>query len=552
MEEKLDLYPYVAAAIAINPKSWHIIDNYLLPHMDTLYSHGIKSDYWDRPPVVSLSASSVVYARKLLSAFEYLKITEEETEILNDIYKMLNEIFKKVFSGIYQRVMSEPKISLKKVIGSLLKSDRELFSWEELVRAEKNMFLTVFCAKLYEKEIVIDEGYDYFSKYLRMRLEYDTKEEAKDYFCPLGVFKKMSFEIVEQYKKEGKRLQKQIETNNPYFHKMSFLGREVEHATKNSKENNVSYLQKLNTVSIQEITNAEYPVLNSVLLYIYDLFDVDVPELQYVNVDYHEVEMIYAFASMCLQMYSKLPEEEKLKKVEDIIVIAIYLWPLLKDYVNLKQQYAALHNEYVKKFVFQKRETEDIELLKSEIERLKHVEKRYNELKQQYSDYVSIKNQLDRYKTLYEKLLAENEQLKKENSLLRQEIEKYKADMEELAKLRSVVFGEEVELPAPAEKDFTILKDKKIAVIGGYKGQFDELKNYVKDFLHIEAGRLNYDENVLASTDVVIFVSKILNHTGYYKAINAVKRLGLKYIITSYTNPEKLLSVLADSFKEGV
>jgi len=32
MEEKLDLYPYVAAAIAINPKAWHIVDKYILPH----------------------------------------------------------------------------------------------------------------------------------------------------------------------------------------------------------------------------------------------------------------------------------------------------------------------------------------------------------------------------------------------------------------------------------------------------------------------------------------------------------------------------------------
>lgn len=551
MEEKLDLYPYVAAAIAINPKSWHIVDNYLLPHMDILFEYGIKSNYWDRPPVVSLPALAVVYARKLLSAFEYLKVTEEETEVLNDIYKMLSEIFKKVFSDIYQRVMSEQKVSLKKVMGSLFEKDRELFSWEELVHAEKNMFLTVFCAKLYGKEIVIDEGYDFFSKYLKMRLDYDMKQETEDYFGPLGIFRKVNFETVEQFKKEGRRLQKQVETTNPYFYKMSFLGREVEHVTQNEKSN-LSYLQKLGTVSIQEITNAEYPVLNSVLSYIYVLFDVDVPELQYVNLDYREVELIYAFAHMCLQMYPKLPEEEKLKKVQDIVVIAIYLWPLLKDYVKLKQQYTTLHNDYVKKFVLQKRETEDIELLKNEIERLKLIEKRYNELKQQYSDYDSTKKQLDRYKTLYEKLLAENEQLKKENNLIKQEMEKYRTDMEELAKLRSVVFGEEVELPAPVEKDFTILKDKKIAVVGGYKGQFDELKNYVKDFLHIEVGRLNYDENVFANMDVVVFVSKILNHTGYYKAINAVKRLGLKYIITSYTNPEKLLLVLADSFKEGV
>ncbi|ADQ06153.1 hypothetical protein Calhy_0405 [Caldicellulosiruptor hydrothermalis 108] len=558
MEKKLDLYPYVAAAISINPKAWHIIDNKILKHLDKLYEYGIKSDYWNKPPIVSLPADSVIYARELLCAFEYIKNNNEDNlkndEILDDIFEMLRDIFKKAFPEVYQRVVSATNISIDRVLRSLVlaQKERKDYAWEELIWYEKNMFLTVFCAKLFGKEIIIDDGYKFFSEYLRTRLEFDDKNECVSNLDMLGHFKKMDIATFEEYKKEGRRLQKTIETNNPYFFRMYFIRDEFNAETQQAK--NVppidSYLQKLNAVPAQDIINAVYPKLNSVLAYMFDIFDVDVPELQYANLDHKDIEHIYSFAYMCQPLFNNMSEKEKLSKLQDIIVISVYLWPLLKDYVKLKQQYATLHSEYVTKFVIQKKEQEDIESLQEEIKKLKLLEARYNGLKKQYSNYDVIKNQLEFYKSNYEKLLTENEQLKKENSQLVQELEKYKADIEELAKLRSIVFEEEIETPQPAVNDYSVLKDKKIAIIGGHKGQFDELKNYVQELLHIEVGRLNYDENILATVDVVVFISKILNHTGYYKAINAVKKLKLKYVITSYINTEKILKLLTGLLEE--
>lgn len=518
---KLEIYPYAISSIALFKETWKIIDQKLNHYMDRLYEYGLRSKYWDKPPISILPAEAMIYARKLLCVFEYAreKANDKATlsifddEITSALHDTLVTIYRKVFPDIYQKFMKcKNKISLGEFIKPHIVELKYDFSWEEDIREERTGFLALFGAPLFGVEITDDIFLATFNRFFI--------DLAKLYSNENPNFRKLTLEDLDKHmKKNGKKLKRDIENDNIFFNKMRFFGAELS--------------------GTQEIGAKLYtiPVMNVIMSYLFDIFNVDVGDLFFTNIENKDVEYIYAFASLCRQLYRNLPEDQVLKKLEDIVVISLYTWATLKEYTRLKENYSKLYGAYITEVVGARKEVEEKEKLQKEVDVLRKQIDFYSNIK----DYELIKSQLENYKQLCEKLQRENELLKKENSQLKQELDKYKEDIEELAKLRTAVFEEEIETHPVTEIDYSKLKDKRIAIVGGYKGQFSELKEYVQDFIHIEVGRLNYDENILTTVDLVVFVSKILNHTGYYKAINTVKKAGVKYIISSYTNTQKLL-----------
>jgi len=68
----------------------------------------------------------------------------------------------------------------------------------------------------------------------------------------------------------------------------------------------------------------------------------------------------------------------------------------------------------------------------------------------------------------------------------------------------------------------------------------------------LEANRLGYDENtVFVNADLVVFNTKYLSHSAYYKAINQIKKNKIPYIYINNNNINLTLKTIVENLKQS-
>lgn len=308
-----------------------------------------------------------------------------------------------------------------------------------------------------------------------------------------GEMYRIDAEAVERYAKEGKKLKTQLELYNPALRNCEFVGQ-----NKDLTESLFAFMCDLENVSILEILEE--------------------------TMDKKLVDETYVFVGMIRKMFKKNNETpEELKEASDNFISMIYFRAMLREYNKLKAWYLENVDAVYEKQKLQRQ----VDLL---TEQLKTLQKAYNDL------------------------LAKQQQLQNTLHKLESELSKQDEDLQELYKLREVVFKENLkeEIPEKEQKiDTTLLKGKKVVVVGGMSEWCNRLKNYLdSSSIFLGAGRLNYDENtVFANADLVVFNTKYLSHSAYCKAINEVKKNRIPYTYVNNSNIDQTLKIIVEALK---
>jgi|GEM_PF-2486623 len=294
--------------------------------------------------------------------------------------------------------------------------------------------------------------------------------------------------IKEKYAKEGEDLKVKIENSKPNFKKCDFFMQEEE-------------------------------FLDILFNKMCDIEDIPIIEILKDTMTQDLVDEIYSYVYSIRECYGKSNNtKEGIEEAADNVISMIYFRAMLREYNKLRDFYLENTDAIYEKQKLQ----EQVAALTEEIKKL-------NEERDTF--------------------LTQQRQLSNEISKLKNEISKYKNDLQELYKLREVMFKENIEEDVEEENQQTedintdLLKDKKIVVLGGYKNWVNELKNFLSDkSIFIEAGRLNYDGNtVFANADLAVFNTKCLCHSVYYKAINEVKKYKIPFVYINNNNIKQTL-----------
>lgn len=297
---------------------------------------------------------------------------------------------------------------------------------------------------------------------------------------------------LEKYAKEGKMLKNKLELHNPDLRNCEFVGK-----------------------------NKEF--IESLFAFMCDIENVSMLDILEETMDRKQVEEIYAFVSMIRKFFDKENEtQEGLKEASENFISMLYFRAMLREYNKLKQYYLENAEAVYEKEKLQRRVAD----LEGQVRKL-NAERSF--------------------------LLSQQEHLMNNISKLQQELQRYNEDLQELYRLREIIFKENVgtEEPKIQELDVSVLKNKKIIVIGGLNEWINGLKEYLDDnSIFLDAKRLNYDENtVFANADLVIFNTKYLSHSAYYKAINQVKKNKIPYVYINNSNINQTLEVIVENLK---
>lgn len=549
--ESPELYPYVATLIGINKKAWHLIDRVYDQYNEQLYPYGKKSVYWQTVPIITLPAEPMLYARKLLCMFEYLASTKDNTrevvedidpELVKQIRRMVEEIYKKVYPGIYWVFQKESKIKLYRVMRDVLLDNIVDFGYTELPPEYETYYalmLVVFGAEIFGREIVKDEVYKMFLELHQSRVRYYFGDNSK----------KPRFDTLRSKIQEGIELKKRIQELEDR--------QDLEKIKTLNEKNLLDVLPKNTFMSPFREIEENWEKLSVIVADIFDLFDLGLMELLDTTTDDEDVGMVYTFINTCLNMYNDRSQSKKLEIAHELATFLYPLWALLKEYRNLRERYTDVYYENMNL----KHQLAELKQLKSEIERLKKQEQMYTEVMDKVKEYERMASELTILKQELKKLGDENLLLKRENNHLTQELEEYKEDMYELAQLREAIFTWQTddidnaqdtnkqELLSP--EDLQVLRGLKIGIVGGYRGQFDKIADYFDDFVHIEAGRTKYDESVFSRLDLVVFMIKILDHSSYYRAMNIIKQYGKPFLIVNCMNQSRMISEIVKWVKNN-
>lgn len=203
------------------------------------------------------------------------------------------------------------------------------------------------------------------------------------------------------------------------------------------------------------------------------------------------------------------------KDLASTIIPVIYFTALNKEYKKLKNDYLKNVNE----------------------EHLLEVDKLQKDL-------ISSKNEFDRLtentkikeKSLIDNekyLISEIENLKKENSRLKNEVNESEDLKQEVIKLRNILFNAEnkeeiIEIDNDIDIDIDKLKDLNIVIVGGNIAWVKKIKVQFPNWNYIGMEQLNNDFSTLKNSDF-IFINIKMKHALYFKVKNFISKFNIKY-----------------------
>jgi len=304
--------------------------------------------------------------------------------------------------------------------------------------------------------------------------------------------KRLTPSQLKAFSKEGKILKEKLEKFKPQLINCEFVGK-----------------------------NEEY--IESLFAFMMDVENVSILEILEENMDSKTLDEIFAFVYVIRNFFDKpLESEADLQEAYESFIAMFYVRALLKEFNKYKEFY--LQNADI---------VHERDKLKIENE--------------------NFKQEIEDLKKQIEALYSQREILLTNITKLQKEIKNYEKDLQELAKLREVIFEENIEVQDIKEElDLNILKSKKLVIIGGIKDWVNGLKKCLSDStIYLEAGRVNYDENsVFQNTDLVVFNTKYLSHTAYYKAINVIKKYDIPYLFINHNNVKLTLKEIISFLKK--
>ena len=268
----------------------------------------------------------------------------------------------------------------------------------------------------------------------------------------------------------------------------------------------------------------------------FNYLDIDPLELiRTIQLGKKEIEELLLNIVYCFE--DNMYDEE-----DGILIFILYLrlYSLGVEYNNLKKRYMRDVNE----------------------EYLLKIEEQKNKYESSLKEIAELKEKLslreDFIKNKEVELNKENNNLKKENNSLKKELEEYNDLKKEVAKLRELVFKEEIETEDDLESLNTISAEDvmkinllNVAVVGGSQNWIRKVKEVLNNWTFIGTDSLNNDFSMLKNKDLIIINTK-MSHSLYFKVKGILEKNNLNYdYINVSANIDLSLKAIYEKVKEN-
>ncbi|SEF52447.1 hypothetical protein SAMN04487919_101470 [Bacillus sp. ok061] len=257
--------------------------------------------------------------------------------------------------------------------------------------------------------------------------------------------------------------------------------------------------------------------------------------VQYMGINYKDLKMNIVFSKEDLvrlfATYTFFKKEFSIRddKYKDIIIFSfLNIWAISKEYEYTKNKYLEdIKEEYYEELSSIKNEL----LLQTEQLATKQAET------QDKQQVIEEENKL---------LREENEALKRKIKRHEQQLQEVKQNSTELLALRELLFDLEnkeetlqcrnLHIEEQYEDRLQYLNSKKCAIVGGHPDWQNKIKKDISSFLFINVDEKGRNLSFLNNMDAVFIKTTYLNHSLYYKVINAVNMSGVPIFYLNRTD----------------
>lgn len=212
------------------------------------------------------------------------------------------------------------------------------------------------------------------------------------------------------------------------------------------------------------------------------------------------------------------PKDEYSVEIGEIVIGDIDIEDITKFLIN-NLYLKLMMNEYksVKKHYYD-----------SEKRTIKGIGKELDKSKEKYELEIKIAEEE------YEMLSKEYKKLHRENKALHKTLEEVDQNQEEVVELRQFIFNLDKEEEYVDQIIDNKIENVKAVVVGGTPKWQSKMKERFNEWDYLGVDNLNFDENIIKNTEVVIIYVNYLSHALYYKVINLVKKHDIKVKFIKY------------------
>lgn len=504
INEHLDPMPliFISRAMGRNKLLYQDIDTLYESNQVEIYNCTMLNDeakrIYESDFFKELSFISEIYSKKAFCLLNYCVEADEE-----EMFNKLQNILIKGWKKIYDYIIRKKKISLIDVTRYYIRKNSKWLV-DELIDIQ--VITYIFCIWF---EIELDTEEETF-RMLNESLNFDIKfkvlmNKERDKYWPQDI----THSITDL---EKKKLDKIIDRIFKEYSKLEIIDNLVCFVGKNSMENfnakivNIFGFEHLDCCGIFSNTNI-------------------------LKKDLEEIIFCYFLKQSRAEDGSHFIEKEvideknvNIEEITKFLINNLYLKLLLKEYNCIKKYYFRNNKETM----FMKNQN-----LENQI--------------------VNLQNSLDNIKDKFNSLSKEYQKLEKENKNLKQQMKVDDNNKVEIIKLRNFLFNLDSQQEYKDEKiNYDELLKLKGVIVGGTQKWQQKMKELFKSCSFISEENINFDENIIKNSEIVIIYVNYLSHALYYKVIDVVNKNNIKVAYIKYNqNVDIVRNQIYKSLKES-
>lgn len=292
---QVDITPFFCVAVAHNPKTYSLINEFYNKDAEKYYQYAVQSPYYNTEPITDGTPQQTEYARKILGIF--LCLVQDSDE---QCYNFIISLYKKAFPYCYQLLHTFKEMDFVKISPKILFKIIDEPAWTKDILATDYTVLILFGASLFMKNIVKNQFYNDLIQNLHLQALHNQKNHSI----------RISFDVLKQYKKQSKNFKQILENAIPSLRYCDFF-------------------------SASEYYNDLFALLN-------DLENISLHEILNDTMTLQDVDMIYELVYTVRQWYQQPTEnltQDQIQQISREIQSLLYYLPMVRMYRKFKDFY---------------------------------------------------------------------------------------------------------------------------------------------------------------------------------------------------------------------
>ena len=229
------------------------------------------------------------------------------------------------------------------------------------------------------------------------------------------------------------------------------------------------------------------------------------------------------------------------KSIFTTITFMIYIRKLLKAYKKSKEFY-------------NKKASENIQLLDNLNRKIAELEMENKKLKIQYTKLNTSNKEIERklnskFNNVLYQYKSDNKKLEETIESLGSKIDSYKKEVQILLNLNGAM-AKELEVDSE-EINYEFVNELSMkgirgVIVGGHPKWQNMMKGYLPNFKFIGVDDINFDTALLDTADAIFFNTRYASHSLFYKVISAIKNKNIDIHYINFNNKNYVLNKISD------